>query len=403
MAILQALLAALTRSAGRLLNTAFGWATTMIFGKVPESRQIYLSVMAFGSVVWILVVAGIAFPKLGTFLLTFVPLPESVSPNVIRLVMLGAAVALPPILGAVSLLLKDPDERPAGAGAKAKAVLKGYPFTLGLALTLVLMIVFAPILKLRALAHRWTSQHLPMMVEAHDYDAVIGEVHDQLGRAGWELHREPASWMLRFPTEVLTFIAGGSVESLVAERLTTLRAPELEVTLHPADLVVQGKEADVVHARATLAERLAFSRAHLTWTEEGNELEDRIRSIHRDLEGEPADGSTLLGRLAWVDQELRRLELSYEEWEVLFRARSLVELAARRRGAAASGAPAGWFERTLVPLGVAAAAGALESPRVRARLETLALGVLDRLEEHARVTLDGVRRTERAGGDAAGR
>ena len=132
---------------------------------------------------------------------------------------------------------------------------------------------------LRALAHRWTSQHLPMMVEAHDYDAVIGEVHDQLGRAGWELHREPASWMLRFPTEVLTFIAGGSVESLVAERLTTLRAPELEVTLHPADLVVQGKEADVVHARATLAERLAFSRAHLTWTEEGNELEDRIRSI----------------------------------------------------------------------------------------------------------------------------
>src|SRR5215831_4328686 len=53
MAIVQALLAAVARSAGRVLNTVFGWATVMIFGRVPESRQIYLSVIAFGSVVWI--------------------------------------------------------------------------------------------------------------------------------------------------------------------------------------------------------------------------------------------------------------------------------------------------------------------------------------------------------------
>ena len=40
MAIIQVLLAALARSAGRILNTAVGWATTMIFGRVPEKRQI---------------------------------------------------------------------------------------------------------------------------------------------------------------------------------------------------------------------------------------------------------------------------------------------------------------------------------------------------------------------------
>jgi len=48
MAIVQALLALVFRSAGRLLNMVFGWATMMLFGKVPQDRQIYLSIIAFG-------------------------------------------------------------------------------------------------------------------------------------------------------------------------------------------------------------------------------------------------------------------------------------------------------------------------------------------------------------------
>ena len=69
MAIIQVLLAAVARSAGRILNTAVGWATMLIFGRVPEKRQMYVSTMTFGSLVWITVIVGIAFPSAGTFLL----------------------------------------------------------------------------------------------------------------------------------------------------------------------------------------------------------------------------------------------------------------------------------------------------------------------------------------------
>jgi hypothetical protein len=128
MAIIQILLAALARSAGRILNTAVGWATTMIFGRVPEKRQIYVSVMTFGSLVWIAVIVGIAFPSAGTFLLSFVPLPSWVDRKWVRLAMTIAAAVLPALVGAVSLLLRDPDERPTGS-ARVRAVLRGYPFT----------------------------------------------------------------------------------------------------------------------------------------------------------------------------------------------------------------------------------------------------------------------------------
>jgi hypothetical protein len=63
--IVQAILAAVFRSAGKLLNTAFGWATVMRFGRVSQDRQLYLSLVSFGSVIWLVALLGIAFPKLG--------------------------------------------------------------------------------------------------------------------------------------------------------------------------------------------------------------------------------------------------------------------------------------------------------------------------------------------------
>jgi hypothetical protein len=378
MAIVQALIAAVMRSAGRILNTAFGWATVMAFGKVPADRQIYLSLIAFGSVLWIVVVLGIAFPALGTFLLSFVPLPGWVSRGMVRLAMLGAAILVPPLIGIVALFLKDPADRAQGAAAKARVVLKGYPFTLGLAVTLVMMTVFAPILKIRTLARRWIGQHVPIMVEADDYEAVIGELQEALRSEGWETRREPASWLLRAPTKVLTWLAGGSIANLVADRLTTLRSDRLEATLHPADLVIEGKEADVVDARAVLAERMAFSRAHLTWTKEGNALEDRIRAVWLDAVGGGEDGGMVTGRLRALEEELKRAEVPFEEWEILFRAKLLVQVAAGC-GAGSRRRETWPVKRTLIPLVLGVVHDTLQRPAVREKLDQAVVTFLGRL------------------------
>src|SRR5207244_8857201 len=131
------LLAFLTRSAGRILNTAFGWATIMLFGQVPQERQIYLSIIAFGSVAWIVAVAGVLEPSVATFLFAFVTVPAWLDKRWIRLGMIALVAVIPILIGWLSTRLVDASERPRGAGPFARLVLKGYLFTLGprLALT----------------------------------------------------------------------------------------------------------------------------------------------------------------------------------------------------------------------------------------------------------------------------
>ena len=327
MAIVQALIALLARSAGRLLNTVFGWATVMLFGKVPDDRQIYLSIMAFGSVAWLAVAIGIAFPAVGVFLLAFVPLPDWVNDNWVRLIMLGLALLIPPLVGLLSIKMLDEEQRPKSARDKAMAVLKGYPYTCGLALTLVMMTLFAPFLMLHALVRRWKTDHVPVIVEATDYMHLVGEIETALAAADWKTERRRASWMLRLPTKTLTALAGGAIEKMVADQLTTLASDKLEVTLHPSDLVISGAQQDVAHVRAVLAEQLAFSDAYFTWSKEANEIEDRMQAVWGELQRgimrfTPED---VVARIQEIDRDLRQLKVPYEEWEVLFRQKLLLE------------------------------------------------------------------------------
>ena len=159
-----------------------------------------------------------------------------------------------------------------------------------------------------------------------------------LATGGWRTDRRLASWMVRLPTRVLTLLAGRTLDAYVAKQLTTLRADRFEVVLHPSDLVLSGEEGVVVHARSLLAEQLAFGKAHLTWTRDARALEDHMRSLYRALAPHPAGESgrrpgALGPALDDVDSRLKDIDVTYEEWEVLFRQRLLLLLAAGDDGA----------------------------------------------------------------------
>jgi hypothetical protein len=340
MAILQAILTALLRQAGKLLNTVFGWATTMLFGKVPEKRQIYLSVIGLGSVLWIVVLLGIAFPRFGAFLLAFIPLPENFPTWWVRLAMLGLAVLIPPLVGFVSLFLLDPEKRPKGSD-RVRAILKGYPTTLGLALTLIMMLLIIPVLKLRDVIRGWTSNHIPVVVQANDYFSVLDDVRKALGGGGIEAVRRRADWMLRVPTKVFTLFAGSGMDDLVAAELSVLRGEDLEVLLHPCDLVIRGKEKQVARAHALITEHLAFTKAYLTWTKEAQAVEDRLGALWRKVKagGEDFDRDAALAELDGVEKDLRKLNISSEEWGVLLREKLQVERALLRAASGLASTP----------------------------------------------------------------
>ena len=343
MALVAGLLGIVGRFAGKLLTTVLGWASTLLFGKVPADRQIVVVAITFGSITWLALVAGVVVPDVGTFLLGFVPVPDFVDENVVRLAMLAAAVVLPLVIGAATLLLLTGDRRPTGGGLVVQ-VLRGYPLTALLGLSLGLLALIALARRIRSLMRRWSDGHVPVIVKPGRYESVLSDLESALDAADLRVTRRDAPRPLALPGRLLGRVAGAGIMSLVPDRLVQLVGENLEVGVYPADVAISGSKERVARARAALATRLTAADAYLTTTAETQSIEDRIQQL---ADREPVAGGRLPAgvgdSLAAIDADLARLQAPYDEWEVLYRGRLQTErdLRAGRRVGEAFPAPSG--------------------------------------------------------------
>ncbi|MEO5703973.1 MAG: hypothetical protein ABIZ52_00440 [Candidatus Limnocylindrales bacterium] len=314
MAILAPLFALVGRFVGKILTTTLGWASVLLFGRVPQDRQIWLAALTFGSLIWVAAVTGVLVPDVGAVLLTAFPRPSWIPEDVVRLAMLGVALVLPAVLGGVSLLLFDPEDRPAGL-ALLQQVARGYLLVPALAVTLVVLAVAGTVRKLNAAFHRREDAHIPIVVRPGHYDALVGTLEETL--RGGELvdSRRAGSSVLTVPARMLAKIAGRGIGRLVPDRLVELHGPQVALSIYPADIALTGSKEAVAKARALVVRDIPSRDAWFTTSKEAQQVEDRMAAL------EAADPATREAELPALDRRLLDLTVDQDTFEVLYRRR----------------------------------------------------------------------------------
>lgn len=326
MTIIGGLIGLVGRFAGQILNTTLGWATLLLFGKVPQSRQMLLLVIVFGSLVWVALVVGVIVPSVGTFLIASVPMSDAIDPSWIRIGMLTGALAVPVAIGLAAAFVST-DQTSRGPAALISAGIRGYPFAVVLTLMLGLLAAVGIGRKIRTLSRKWEDQHIPMVVKPGAYEAVLSDLASSLEQADLPVTARDAGTLLSGPPKLLDKIAGRGLGDLVPDRLMLLVGDNLEILVYPSDLAVSGTKDHVARARAALASRVSNAPAYLTTSAEAQKVEDVLDAI-RDRGRETPPQETLK-RLAEVDETLASLAVPFDEWQVLYRLRLQLERDAR--------------------------------------------------------------------------
>jgi hypothetical protein len=364
MAILAALAALGSKFAGKILTTAIGWSSTLLFGRVPADRQPLLLAITFGSLIWMVLLVGVLFPDVGTLLLLFIPPQHFVPDAVIRLLMLAAAIILPGMIGAVTLLIDQSPERT--PRAFLGGIARGYPLTAFLAVILVFLAGLAIWRKATSVARGRTDSHVPIVVEPGAYAQVAQDLDEAISAAGFNVMPGAAPSSMSKPAKWLMAVAGRGGPILVPDEMIQLRGPEIDVLIYPMDVLISGREEPVNRARSAIASRLTTSAAHLTTSAEAQALEDRLAALVRPPADEPERRPRYSARaateLAAVDRSLAAIAIPYEEWEVLYRQRLQVERDLRARTMEDDGGPAeGETPSTRLGQWLTAAADVLEA------------------------------------------
>ena len=314
MALIASLFALVGRFVGRALTMTLGWASVLLFGRIPQDRQVWLAVLTFGSLAWVAALAGVLVPDVGAVLLTALPRPDWIPEDLVRLAMLVTAVVLPAILGGVTLLLFDPEDRPKGTEL-LKQVARGYAVVPILAVTLVVLAVAGTIRKLDSLAHRREDAHVAIVVRPGRYDALVATLEATLRADGLIEGRRAGSAVLTTPARLLARVAGRGIGSLVPDRLIELHGPGLKLAIYPSDLSLTGEKDDVARARALVTRDIPSKDAWFTTSKEAQKLEDRLAAL------ESADPATRAAQLPDIDRDLLDLTIDQDTFEVLYRRR----------------------------------------------------------------------------------
>jgi hypothetical protein len=330
MAIIGGIFAALGRFAGKVVTMLLGWASVLLFGRVPQRKQSLLAFITLGSIAWVVTLVGVIVPDVGSFLLAAVPRPEFIDELWIRLAMLALALVLPLVIGALTVLVLDEHRRPKG-GALIVQVLRGYLYAPVLAIALVVLAGIALWRKGLALARRQQDAHVAVIVKPGGYGQVVADIERAIDDAGIDVHRTKAPAALTIPPKLLAAVGGDAVAALVPDELIELEGSGLSVLVYPSDIALLGEKAVVARGRAAIVARLTLTEAYLTSAEETEKIEDRLAEIARDPTAATA------GTFRRLDEELAGLTVPYDDWETLYRLRLQVENQKRIPGASEPG------------------------------------------------------------------
>ena len=322
MTIIAGLMSIIGRFAGQVLNMTLGWATILLFGKVPQKKQFVLLILVFGSLAWVALVIGVLIPDVGSILIAATPVTPFVDISWLRLAMLGAALTLPLVIGMAAVSVAEKESRPTGFGL-VLAVLRGYPFAAVLALLMVVLAAVAAVRKVRSMSKKWEDAHVPVIVKPGEYETVIALLREKLEKSGLPTTPRDAGRLISGPPKLLDLVAGRALGTLVPDRLQLLVGENLEVLVYPSDLAISGTRERVAWARAAIVTELAEAPAYMTTSAEAQKLEDELERLGPGAARErPME---MLRHIHALDPKLAKLAVPYDEWETLYRMRLQLE------------------------------------------------------------------------------
>jgi hypothetical protein len=319
------------RFAGDLLMSALGWASSLLFGRVPRTHQVFLVLMMAMSFLWIVAVVALLVPTVASTLLATTPHPPFVDNQWFGLAVLLSVILLPLCVGAAGYLVPAEGERPDGV-IVLREVLRGYLLAPVISGLLIFLAGVGIARKVRSRRRGWSDAHVAIVVKPDGYDQLVTDVQKALESADLQVTATDAPWVLTLPARILTRVSGSSVRKLRPDRLVALTAPDLNVGVYPSDIAISGPTPIRTRARAAIVSRLATASAHLTTSKEAQEVEDRLGKLAR--QGGAAGATSGAGAKSAartpagfeaIDATLLDLAVPTDEWDILYRIRLQIE------------------------------------------------------------------------------
>jgi Putative Actinobacterial Holin-X, holin superfamily III len=319
MALLNAIVAFIGRTVGKILSALLDWAVVALFGRVAGHRKYVLLGLMAAAAAWPILLFGVLWPKVAVFVVAFVPLSGSVATGWIRPIWIALALLVPVAVG-LTLTLQAPPERRKGMLA---GILRGFPITAGLAAAFLILLATVPVLRVVSALRGREDSYVPLVTTDESYRVAADLVAETLRRHDIPVVAAAPPWWSALPSRILRRVGKSAFADYVAELAVYLRSPELEVTFYPNTLLLRGAPSATARAHALVIEAVTGQPDMFqTLSPRAQEIERQIQRVWAAYRVNPdahENAPALLSRLEEITREMAQHPLAFEEWQVIYR------------------------------------------------------------------------------------
>lgn len=316
------------QAVSRSASFALGWATSLYFGQVPGRQGRMLSVVSLVSAAWVILVIGFAIPIFGGAALEAAGvIDDNFDVAWFHYAGLVAAIiAVPPVVAAITVWGQFHEER--SLKTWLGLVPMSYPSTAMLGASVLQMVAFTPYLLFQRWRHKRKFVQVSLVMrEGTDDDDLVEALRDALRSIDIDdVEVTEASGVKVWPMRTVGFAAEHLLGAVVRGEPMKLEAGDLEIYAYATNISIQGPKEDTYRVRAAVERKLGFHEAYLTWNDGAQEIEKSLLDAHHEADG---DVERLSERLDEIQADMDTASLNSEEWNVLYRRRLQIELAAR--------------------------------------------------------------------------
>jgi hypothetical protein len=313
---------------GKVLSKVFGLATMSFFGRMPSRDDDRIAMIGIASLTWLTLVVAAFVPALAEAMVPFLD-----DEDLARRLTVATVIVLPPVIGAVAATMHN--NRGSTIAGKLGYLASGYLYAAVIGVTVTALIVTVPLIKASYLVKRFTVVRTMVMIPEGAYDEALDHLREVLRSAGLECSVQAPSSFILTPFRWLGWVLGRVFDRDVADKMCVLRGRHdgdwFEIAVHAADISIIGNRrvAHLVHA--ALVDGLDERVLYLTWDDESQALERRIRHARERLDaGKPVERA----ELERMVEQLAALQLDREAWDAVRRLIYRLERDAERLGRA---------------------------------------------------------------------
>jgi uncharacterized membrane protein YqjE len=194
------------------------------------------------------------------------------------------------------------------------------------------MFFTVPVLRVASILRGRQDEHVPCITDGVGYDVVTERIEDLLRRHALNADRSEPSWWLAGPSKFLTKLGGKALRGYTPDHLAYWKGPDLEIAFYPSDILVRGTKTRTAWTHGLLAETISRGPGLQTFDPLAQYLERQIQQVWRVYLENPAghaNSRRLLSRTTEIAQDLGKVNVPYEAWQIVYRETLQLERALR--------------------------------------------------------------------------